>query len=192
MRPEDRRAAAAHDLARAGMRDAPIEIVEYDPAWEAAYAAERARLAPLLGGVEIHHIGSTAVPGLAAKPVIDMMALVEDLGTPIPALVHGAGYQFPQAFNTTLANGRFLCYPTAAHRTHHLHLVDQRAELDRHLRFRDHLRANPGLAAEYAALKRALAERFRDDREAYTEAKTAFIKSAEAVMRPGPPDTSEG
>jgi GrpB-like predicted nucleotidyltransferase (UPF0157 family) len=184
---DDRRAAAAHDLARAGMRGAPIEIVEYDPAWQASYAAERARLAPLLPGAEIHHIGSTAVPGLAAKPIIDMMALVEDLGAPIPALVRRAGYQFPQAFNTTLAHHRFLCYPTAAHRTHHLHLVDEREELARRLRFRDRLRESPTLAAEYCALKRALAERFATDREGYTEAKTTFIQRAESIVPSDPP-----
>jgi GrpB-like predicted nucleotidyltransferase (UPF0157 family) len=191
VQPEDRRAAAAHDLARAGMRDAPIEIVEYDPAWQASYAAERARLAPLLPGAEIHHIGSTAVPGLAAKPIVDMMVLVEDLGAPIPALVHRAGYQFPQAFNTTLAHRRFLCYPTAAHRTHHLHLVDEREGLDRCLRFRDRLCENPRLAAEYAALKRALSERFANDREGYTQAKTAFITRVESIVPSDPPAATE-
>jgi GrpB-like predicted nucleotidyltransferase (UPF0157 family) len=162
------------------MRDAPIEIVEYEAAWQASYAAERARLAPFLPGAQIHHIGSTAVPGLAAKPIVDMMALVKDLGAPIPALVHGAGYQFPQAFNTTLVHRRFLCYPTAAHRTHHLHLVDDRDHLDRCLRFRDRLRENPRLAAEYAALKRALSKRFANDREGYTRAKTAFVTWVES------------
>jgi GrpB-like predicted nucleotidyltransferase (UPF0157 family) len=170
------------------MRDAPIEIVEYDPAWHASYVDEHARLAPLLPDAEIHHIGSTAVPGLAAKPIVDIVALVEDVGAPIPALVREAGYQVPEAFNTSLAHHRFLCYPTAAHRTHHLHLLDEREELDRRLRFRDRLRENPTLAAEYAALKRALAERFRENREGYTEAKSTFIERVEsiAVSRPAP------
>ncbi len=79
--------AAAADLARAGGRDATVEIVEHDQAWSARFVAERERLAPLLGGVEIHHIGSTAVPGLAAKPVIDLMVLVEDVDAPVDALV---------------------------------------------------------------------------------------------------------
>jgi GrpB-like predicted nucleotidyltransferase (UPF0157 family) len=65
-----------------------VEIVEYDPAWPAAFEAERTRLAPLLAGAEIHHFGSTAVPGLAAKPVIDMIARVGDLDAPIGALAH--------------------------------------------------------------------------------------------------------
>jgi GrpB-like predicted nucleotidyltransferase (UPF0157 family) len=177
MPPTDPRSAALEDLARAGGRNAPVEIVEYDPAWPAAYAAERQRLAPLLpAGVELHHFGSTAVPSLAAKPVIDMIALVDDLDTPIAVLVQRGGYQYPPAFNATLTHRRFLCYPTAAYHTHHLHLVDAPDELERRLHFRDRLRADPVLASEYATLKRALAERYRDDREAYTEAKSEFVK----------------
>ncbi|HZL48586.1 MAG TPA: GrpB family protein [Solirubrobacteraceae bacterium] len=173
----DPRSAALEDLARAGGRNAEVEIVEYDPAWPVAYAAERERLAPLLpAGVQLHHFGSTAVPGLAAKPVIDMIALVDDLDAPIAALAQHAGYQYPVAFNATLAHRRFLCYPTAVHRTHHLHLVDEPGELERRLRFRKRLRADPALAREYVALKRTLAERYRDDREAYTEAKSEFVK----------------
>ena len=74
-------------------------------------------------------------------------------------------------------------YPRASHRTHHLHLVDDRAELERRLRFRDRLRADPALADEYVALKRALAARYPDDREAYRDAKAPFIGRIEA----GPP-----
>ncbi len=180
----ERRDAAITDLARAGLRlrDAPVEIVEYDPGWPAAYRAERERLALLLpDGVELHHFGSTAVPGLAAKPVIDMIALVEDLDAPLTALVAHGGYQYPPVFNATLSHRRFLCYPTAAHRTHHLHLVDEPWELERRLRFRDRLRVDPVLAGEYVALKRALAERYRNDREAYTEAKSEFVKRHELL-----------
>jgi GrpB-like predicted nucleotidyltransferase (UPF0157 family) len=188
MQPADRPSAATEDLARAGARNAPVEIVEYDPAWPAAYAAERERLAPLLAdGVELHHFGSTAVPGLAAKPVIDMIALVDDLDAPIAVLVQRGGYQYPSAFNATLVHRRFLCYPTASHRTHHLHLVDELRELERRLRFRDRLRADPVLADEYAALKRALAERYREDREAYTEAKSEFVKRCEQPTAPSSP-----
>jgi GrpB-like predicted nucleotidyltransferase (UPF0157 family) len=171
-----RHGAAREDLARAGGRDAPVEVVEYDPAWPAAFEAERERIAPLLAGSEIHHFGSTAVPGLAAKPVIDMIAFVGDLDAPVAALVAEGGYEFPEAFNATLSHRRFLCYPTVARRTHHLHLVDEREELDQRLRFRDRLRTDRSLAAEYESLKRALAERYRNDREAYTDAKAAFIE----------------
>jgi GrpB-like predicted nucleotidyltransferase (UPF0157 family) len=182
---DDRRAAAEKDLACAGVRNGRVELVEYAPAWPAAFQTERERLAPLLRALEIHHIGSTAVPGLLAKPIIDIVALVNDLDAPVAALVESGGYQYPWAFNGTLTHRRFLCYPRASHRTHHLHLVDDRAELERRLRFRDRLRADPALADEYAALKRALAARFSEDREAYTEAKAPFIKRVEKQADPG-------
>jgi len=180
MRPEDRCGAAAHEPARTGAGDGPIEIVEYDPSWPTSYDAERERLAPLLPGVRIHHIGSTAVPGLAGKAVIDMIALVDDLDANIAALVQRAGYQLPTRFNVNLVHRRFLCYPTATFRTHHLHLVDQREDMDRCLRFRDSLRGNRKLAADYVALKRALAARFREDREGYTKAKSKFINDVDS------------
>jgi GrpB-like predicted nucleotidyltransferase (UPF0157 family)/GNAT superfamily N-acetyltransferase len=188
---DDRRAAAARDLARAGVRNGRVELVEYDPAWPASYETERERLAPLLEALEIHHIGSTAVRGLLAKPIIDMVALVDDLDAPIAALID-SGYQYARAFNATLTHRRFLCYPTASHRTHHLHLVDDRPELERRLRFRDRLRADAALADEYVALKRALAARYPEDREAYTEAKAPFIERVEHQAGPGAsvPDTA--
>jgi GrpB-like predicted nucleotidyltransferase (UPF0157 family) len=177
------RRAAARDLARAGGQDSPIEIVEYDPAWPARFEAERERLLPLLPGADIHHIGSTAVPGLPAKPVIDLIALVEDVDAPIAALIEEGGYQYPEAFNATLSRRRWLCRPTAAHRTHHLHLVDDQTDLDRHLRFRDRLRASATVADEYTRLKRELAGRFGNDREAYSEAKSAFIRRVETAAQ---------
>lgn len=180
----ERSKAATQDLARAGGLDATVEIVEYDPAWPALYAAERERLKPFLAGAELHHFGSTAVPGLAAKPVIDMIALVADLDAPIAALVSRAGYQYPRAFNATLTHRRFLCYPYASHRTHHLHIVDEPGELERRLRFRDRLRSDPVLAGEYVAMKRTLAQRHRNDREAYTEAKSEFIRRHDQLVPP--------
>lgn len=80
------------------------------------FEAERQRLGPLLDGVEIHHFGSTAVPGLAAKPVIDMIALVQNLDAPIAVLMSDADYQFLQAFNATLARRRFFRRPQARDR----------------------------------------------------------------------------
>lgn len=178
--PSGRKAAAKLDLARSGGHDAHIEILEYHPSWPARYQAEAKRLAPIVPPLEWHHIGSTAVLGLAAKPIIDMMALVEDLDEHVPPLVARASYQFPEAFNALLLGRRWLCRPSAGYRTHHLHLVSDQRELDRHLHFRDALRRDPRLAFEYAALKRSLAARMAGDREGYTAAKTAFIREAEA------------
>ena len=183
---------AAAAFARLGADDGPIEIVEYDPGWPARYVAERERLSPLLPGIPIHHIGSSAVRGLAGKAVIDMIALVEDLDTSSSAVMQRAGYQLPAPFNADLGHRRFLSYPTAIHRTHHLHLVDEREDMDQCLRFRDSLRADPKLAAEYVALKRALAARYREDRMGYTKAKSRFIIDASSQAPVATQPTREG
>ncbi len=157
-----------------------MEIVDYDAAWPGRFAAEASRLAQL-AGLEVHHIGSTAVPGLAAKPIIDMMALVDDLDAPLAALTGPAAYRFPVAYNATLRDRRWLCRPSAAVRTHHLHLVADPGELARHLRFRDALRGDARLAREYAELKLALAGELAEDREGYSAGKTAFVRRVEAA-----------
>jgi GrpB-like predicted nucleotidyltransferase (UPF0157 family) len=177
MRQQNRGGAAALDPALRGADDGPIEIADYEPSWPDSFIAEARRLAPLLPGVRIHHIGSTAVPGLAGKAVIDMIALVDDLDAYV-SRARQAGYNLPARFNASLEHRRFMCYPTTSYRTHHLHLVDVREDRDQCLRFRDALRSNPELAAEYVELKRVLAARFREDREGYTKAKSDFIKRA--------------
>jgi GrpB-like predicted nucleotidyltransferase (UPF0157 family) len=155
--------------------DAPVQIVPYDPAWPERFEAERRRLAGMLPGADIEHFGSTAVPGLAARPVVDVIALVRDLDAPIPVLVERGGYSFPVDYDATLERRRWLCRPGPAAREFHLTLTDSREEFARRLRFRDALRSSAELRAEYAALKRSLAGRLRDDREAYTAAKSEFV-----------------
>jgi GrpB-like predicted nucleotidyltransferase (UPF0157 family) len=167
-----------------GADDGPIEIVDYEPSWPSAFVAERDRLSPLLPGVQLHHIGSTAVPGLAGKPVIDMIALVDDLDGAANLLIERGGYQLDARFNDGLLHRRYLCYPSISHRTHHLHLVDASEEMQRCLRFRDKLRGDRRLSAAYVALKRSLAERLGDDRAAYTMAKTRFIQDADTQRAP--------
>jgi GrpB-like predicted nucleotidyltransferase (UPF0157 family) len=158
--------------------DQPVEIVAYDPAWPALFEEERRRLAGMLPGADIEHFGSTAVPGLAAKPVVDVIALVDDLDAPIPVLVERGGYAFPAEYNATLGGRRWLCWPGPERRRFHLTLTDDRGDFERRLAFRDALRRDDALAREYESLKRSLAERFRDDREGYTAAKAAFVDGA--------------
>ena len=158
--------------------EAPIEIVAPDPAWPARFEAERQALTQALGPWltgPVEHIGSTAVPGLPAKAVIDIMAGVASLDASRPAIDAAAalGYCY---YPYRPDSEHWFCKPSAAFRTHHLHLVPFGSEQWRGaIAFRDYLRAHPADAAEYAALKMRLALRFRDDREAYTEAKSAFI-----------------
>jgi GrpB-like predicted nucleotidyltransferase (UPF0157 family) len=158
--------------------EAPIEVVSYDPGWPSLFIQEerllRRILAPWLTG-PIEHIGSTAVPGIAAKPVIDIMAGVSSLETSRPAIEAAAtlGYcYFPYQPDVK----HWFCKPSAAFRTHHLHLVPVgSAEWVRPIAFREYLKANREVAAEYDELKRDLASRFRFDREGYTDAKGPFI-----------------
>jgi GrpB-like predicted nucleotidyltransferase (UPF0157 family) len=161
--------------------EAPILLVDYDPAWPAAFEKEREALAEVLrewltGTIE--HIGSTAVPGLRAKPVLDIMAGVGSLAASRPAIQAVASLDYVH-FPYRAEVMHWFCKPSPAHRTHHLHLVPFGSPLwNERLRFRDALRSDPALAAAYAGLKRRLADRHRNDREAYTEAKSAFIARA--------------
>ena len=159
--------------------DGPVHIVPYDSAWPGLFERERAALsdvlAPWLVGA-IEHVGSTAVRGLAAKPVIDIMAPVRDLESSRPALgaLSGSGYCYSPYRDEVM---HWFCKPSPAHRTHHLHVVPFPSQLwfDR-LAFRDLLRANPTVAAEYANLKHHLARLYEFDRDAYTDAKRPFVE----------------
>ena len=162
----------------AGRIEAPIEIVDYDASWPSAFKKEQRALsevlAPWLVGA-IEHVGSTAVPGLAAKPVIDLMAPVETLEISRPAiqtLVQFGYAYFPYRPDVM----HWFCKPSFAFRTHHLHLVPHRSVLwYERLEFRDRLRNDPKLARAYAELKRELARRFEFDR---ADAKWPFIERA--------------
>jgi GrpB-like predicted nucleotidyltransferase (UPF0157 family) len=159
--------------------DAPIVVVPYDPAWPKLFEEERAILESLLkqwlaGPVE--HVGSTAVPGLAAKPVIDIMAGVNGLEQSRPAIPVMAtiGYCY---FPYQPEQKHWFCKPSAIFRTHHLHLVPFGSKhWNERLLFRDYLRRNSATAEEYAELKQRLAQQYKFDREAYTEAKGPFIQ----------------
>jgi len=158
-----------------------IEVVDYDPAWPELFEGAAARLraaAPSLI-VAVEHIGSTAVPGLAAKPIIDLMPAVapghvDDLDRCVAPIV-ALGYRYIADYEDELPFRRFfrVRLPGASH---NVHLVEQGGEFwVRHLAFREVLRAHPDVAAEYAVLKRSLAARY-DDVGEYTDAKTGFIE----------------
>jgi GrpB-like predicted nucleotidyltransferase (UPF0157 family) len=167
----------------------PIVVVDYDPAWPERFArsagAIRDACGPLV--IAIDHIGSTSVPGLAAKPIIDIMPLVarfED-GFACVAPLEALGYTSRGEFGIP---GRHYFSRDGDDRRppEHVHLYMRGAdEAVRHLLLRDYLRTHPERAAAYAALKRDLAARFRDDREAYTEAKSDFILETVALARTG-------
>jgi GrpB-like predicted nucleotidyltransferase (UPF0157 family)/GNAT superfamily N-acetyltransferase len=162
------------------LEDESIRISAYDPRWPEFFERERVALEAaigrwLTGGV--HHIGSTAVPGLDAKPIIDILAGVESLEAsrscfePLAAL----GYLYAPYRNEEM---HWFCKPHPSRRTHHLHLVPTTSKrFADELAFRDRLRTHPDTARDYASLKRRLAAHLGDDREAYTDAKTDFIRA---------------
>jgi GrpB-like predicted nucleotidyltransferase (UPF0157 family) len=158
--------------------EAPIELVDYDQSWPSKFANESNRvhsvLRPWLAG-PIEHVGSTAIPGMPAKPVIDLMAAVHSLEAAKPAIdaLTEIGYcYFPYRPDVM----HWFCKPSPAFRTHHLHLVPLGSQRwVECLTFRDTLRCDAALAREYAELKMRLAKTFQFDREAYTDGKTPFI-----------------
>ena len=169
--------------------DAPVYIAPYDQDWPKRFETERQLLADAIGAWlvagSIEHIGSTAIPGLDAKPVIDMMAGVASLDGCRAALPVLERHQYCYApYRSEVMH--WLCKPSPAQRTHHLHLVPLGSRLwIEQLAFRDYLRTHPDVALEYAALKRRLAEAHRHDREEYTNAKAPFVQRvlAEAVRQ---------
>ena len=172
-----------------------VVVVPYDAEWPARFESERRwlqqLLTPWLTG-DIEHIGSTSVPGLAAKPVIDMMAPVASLNDSRPAIVAAseAGY-LHHPYRADVMH--WFCKPSPHVRTHHLHMVPRDSPLWRErLAFRDALRTDPTLAQQYAALKMQLAAQFRTDREAYTVAKGPFVQRVLCMALPSCPPPLDG
>lgn len=159
-----------------------VQLQDYDASWPETFILERDRLLSLFPGafVDIQHIGSTAVPGLSAKPIIDILASVDSMRT-AEALAEPlclSGYTTSAEFNATLTNRKWFMRWADGHRTHHLHVVVHGAEpWNERLRFRDALRTRPEVAVRYAALKTKLAAQHTTDREAYTDAKKEFVRS---------------
>ena len=161
-----------------GLASGAVTVVPYDSAWPDLFEAERDRIFKAVAharvDLRIEHMGSTAVPGLAAKPVLDMLAAPEHdgrIGDAIGA-VEGADYVYRGEQGI---RGRHF-FRRGNPRQYHLHLTTLGSVFWRHhLAFRDYVRAHADVAAEYARLKVRLAETYPRDREAYIEGKTEFV-----------------
>jgi len=164
-----------------------VNVVPYDPAWPGRFDEERRALSAVFVGSEavIEHVGSTAVPGLGGKPVIDIMVGVPVLAAVddrIPAL-EAAEYEYAQGYEKELPDRRYFRKPRLGPRAFHVHCVVRGSDFwNLHLAFRDRLRAHPEVAAAYDNLKRELA--MRVSKAEYTEAKSPFIEGVlAAAMR---------
>lgn len=171
-------------MQRSNRTHSRIVLVPHDPDWPRAFELSSAEIVAALGSnvLAIHHIGSTSISGLHAKPVIDMLAVVAD----VPALdqqsavLQQLGYEVMGEFG--IAGRRYFRRDdSAGRRTHHLHAFAQGSpHIRRHLSFRDYLRDHPRLAAQYGALKRRLAESHPVDMDAYAAGKDSFIRAIES------------
>ncbi len=170
-----------------------VAIVSYNPKWPTMFEAERKHLLSclpreLIGRIE--HFGSTAVPGLAAKPIVDMLVEVrslEETKVSIVPVLEAQGYEYfwrPTSSDDVPPFYAWLIKRNSARiRTHHIHMVESDfAQWDR-LLFRDYLIEHPEAAQEYEVLKRDLARDYPNDRIAYTEAKTEFIERVTQIAK---------
>jgi GrpB-like predicted nucleotidyltransferase (UPF0157 family) len=166
----------------------PIVVVDYDPSWTLRFQAEKASIECVLGPalVAIEHIGSTAVAGLAAKPIVDMLAGVSRLSDArsIIGNLESLGYEYVPEYEKEMPERKFFRKSPGGLRTFNLHMVQIGGPFwGRHLLFRDWLREHPEDCDRYAALKRSLARQFKNDVDQYTDAKTEFISEIESIAR---------
>jgi GrpB-like predicted nucleotidyltransferase (UPF0157 family) len=163
-----------------------VEVVDHDPAWVGRGIQERVLLqellAPWLTGA-VEHVGSTAVPGLAAKPIIDLQAqfaTLDDADEIVPLVApHGWHYVPPELDRGP--HRRFFVKVRDDRRVAHLHVMTADGRWHQQLAFRDALRADPVLVRAYARLKVELADRHHDDREAYTAGKERFVREVLSI-----------
>ena len=161
-----------------------IVVSDYDPAWPVMFEEERERLAAALGPVvvTIEHVGSTAVPGLPAKPIIDLLVGVRDLEEARQrsvAALQALDYAYLPEFESWLPAELFFRKGPPGPWTHHVHMMElSNPRWEGFLLFRDYLRAHPDETAEYARLKRALAKAFGDDIAGYRKSKHDFVQAA--------------
>jgi GrpB-like predicted nucleotidyltransferase (UPF0157 family) len=153
-----------------------VQVVEYDPAWPGRFRSLAQRAADAVGelAIAVEHVGSTSVPGLPAKPIIDLVVVVQpgDVPRAIERLV-AIGYAHRGDLGIA---GREAFRPPQGDEPHHVYVcVPDNPAFRDHVLFRDHLRAHPETAREYAELKRRLAEQFRHDSEGYQLEKKEFI-----------------
>jgi GrpB-like predicted nucleotidyltransferase (UPF0157 family) len=166
--------------------DEPIEIIAYDSRWPARFADEQSALDNAIGRWAtggIHHVGSTAVAGLDAKPIIDILVGVDSLEASRGCFEPLSKLDYVYAPYRT-EEMHWFCKPHPSRRTHHLHVVPTDSSRFRdELAFRNRLSAAPQIATEYATLKHELARRFSRNREAYTDGKTDFIDRVLGLTR---------
>jgi len=158
----------------------PVVLVAYDPAWPRLASEEASRIADALGDelIAIHHIGSTAIPGIKAKPILDLLGVVRRLQffDDAPEVLDPLDYRARGEMG--IPGRRYFSKSANGPRTHHIHFFEiGDPKIEGHILFRDYLAAHPKVAVEYERVKVDLAARFPDDVTAYTDGKSDFIQA---------------
>ena len=163
-----------------------VELVPYNPKWSSLADEEISRLCDGLSFsiVGIYHIGSTSIPGIKAKPILDFVMEVENLEDVLNSLAEFEALDYRSKGEFGIPGRQFFTRDSEGERSHHLHVFQSgHPDIERHTIFRDYLRANPEAAHEYEELKEILAKRFPKQSGNYTAAKTDFILSMDEVAR---------
>jgi GrpB-like predicted nucleotidyltransferase (UPF0157 family) len=159
-----------------------VILLPHDPNWTNQYLEEAERLADVLSSemIAIHHMGSTAIPAIYAKPIIDILVVVKDINRIDPYNNQMALIGYTPRGEHGIPGRRYFSKDKAGVHTHHVHIFQAgNSEIDRHLGFRDYLRLHPDDALAYSQLKEDLANIFADNVDQYTEAKSDFIRCIE-------------
>jgi GrpB-like predicted nucleotidyltransferase (UPF0157 family) len=168
------------DKGEIGLHSGTVKLVDHHPKWAEYFSKEKRLLFKMLGEkvLDVRHMGSTSIPGIPAKPILDILAAVKMLAD-VEAFTQDLkkiGYE--DKGDGGVPGRRYFVKGTEEKRTHHLNFCEMNSLFWRsHLAFRDYLERHPEIAREYSALKRGLADRFPNDRGAYTAGKEEFVRS---------------
>jgi GrpB-like predicted nucleotidyltransferase (UPF0157 family) len=170
-----------------GLERGVVRLEAYNPEWAQLFEQEKQRLREALGNWarDIQHVGSTSIPGCAAKPILDIAIAVENFEAAFASvpIIEQLGYEFRGEMGIPRRHYFVKRDPRS---THHIHMLEQNsAEYQAHLLFRDYLRLHSEAVIEYIALKQHLAEQYPTDREAYTNGKTEFVEHILTLARGG-------
>ena len=174
------RPGTGHEAPSLGLGSGAVTVVPWDPRWRDEFVQAAAALHDTLGAsiLAVHHVGSTAVPGLCAKPVLDVLVSVSSLERSLELAPRLAALGYEHRPGDAIAGRHFFRRMRDGARTHHLSLAEPTSRFHRvTLAFRDALRADPAEAERYAGLKLELARRFARDRTAYVEGKAGYISA---------------
>lgn len=181
----------AHATNKVGLKRGTVKLAPYDPIWKKLFEIEKESLLNSIGDyvLGIEHIGSTSIPGLKAKPIIDMIVAVKDLSIYVKLIgsLTKLGYEYMP--ERVFVDRVFFPKGPRENRTHHLSLVVENSEgWAEPIAFRDYIRSHPIQRKKYQALKEKLAEQYPNDRALYTQSKDILIKEMLAKATAGPSD----